>query len=295
MKTSFKILALAALSMGVMSAYAQDAVTLKRTYTNGAVEKYTLTSMINSSTDLSAMGQGEQTMVVDSTMDATFTYSGVKEDGSALVSFLYNNIKTKTEAEGPMGDQMASMGAQAPKEIKGTQKVDIFGRVTEVKTEGANAGMMGMMTGGQNAWDMLSFFVFPEKAVAVGGTWEFDMPTMGGMFPKGSKLTGKLVGPGEVGDKKTWNLEFSGKPKMTMDIGKMMSENPDAQASGMPPMNIVMEGDNAMKIKVSIDQTTGQVLSSEAVTETVAKVKLVDMGMEFPVTAQSISKMVLRK
>ena len=293
MTTSVKLVALAALLMGAVAVQAQDAVTFKRVYTNGAVEKYTLSSQMTSNTDLSSVGQESQSMDIDSSMDATFTYSAVKEDGSALINFLYNNIKIK--AEGPMAEMMGNMGDQTPKEIKGTQKIDIFGRITETKLEGATASMMGMMSGGSNAWDMFSFFVFPDKAVKIGDTWEFEMPTMGGMFPKGSKLNGKFVGAGEAGDKKTWNLEFTGKPKITMDIGKMMADNPNANANGMPPMNIVMEGDNAMKVKISVDQTTFQILSAETASETVAKVKLVDMGMEFPSTSQLISKLVLKK
>lgn len=293
MKTSVKLLALAALTMSAMAIQAQDAISFKRVYTNGAVEKYTVSSQMTSVTDLSSMGQGEQSMDIDTSMDAQFTYSAVKEDGSALLSFLYNNIKIK--AEGPMAEMMGQMGDQAPKEIKGTQKVDVFGRATETKLEGASANMMSMMSGGANAWDAFAFFILPDKPVKIGDTWDFEIPTMGGMFAKGSKLNGKFVGEGTLGEKKTWTLEFTGKPKMSMDIGKMMADNPNAQNSGMPPMNILMEGENAMKIKISVDQTTFQILSAETASETVAKVKLVDMGVEFPSTTQMVSKISLKK
>ncbi len=278
------------LCMGVVVAQAQE-VTIKRTYTEGATEKYTITSQMTSSTDMSSMGQGEMAMNIDSSMDAAYTYSAVKEDGSALLKFVYSNIKT--EMDGPMAEMMRG-GGQMPTEMKGSAKIDAFGKMTETKYEGAQAGMMAMMSGGSNAWDLISLFTYPSKPVKVGDTWESEIPTMGGMLAKGSKLTGKYIGDADFRDKKAWKLEFTGKPAMQMDIGKMMRENPGAAQEGMPEMNIMMEGTNGLKITVLVNQTNGQVLQVEVASDTVAKVKLVDMGMEFPVTGQAIAKMVLK-
>jgi hypothetical protein len=290
MKNSAKYLALATLCMGVAAAQAQE-VTIKRTYTEGATEKYTITSQMTSSTDMSSMGQGEMGMNIDSSMEATYTYTGVKEDGSALLKFVYSNIKT--QMDGPMAEMMRG-GGQTPTEVKGTAKIDALGRMTETKYEGVQAGMMAMMSGGSNAWDLIALFTYPSKPVKAGDTWDSELPSMGGMFPKGSKVVGTFVGEAAFRDKKAWKLEYTGKPTMQMDIGKMMRENPGAAEQGMPEMNIMMEGTNGLKITVLVNQENGQVLQVEVASDTNAKVKLVDMGMEFPVTGQAIAKMVLK-
>ncbi|MBL8059136.1 MAG: hypothetical protein JNK63_00300 [Chthonomonas sp.] len=299
MNRPLKLSVFALLLMGGSFAFAQETtqpanepVLFKRTFTNGLVEKYVVTSQISSNTDLSSVGQDVQSMNFDTSMDATYTYSNVKEDGSALLTFLFNNIKMK--AEGPMAEMMGQMGDQTPKEIKGTQTVNPFFKITNTKMETANSSMMQMM-GGNNISEIFAFVAFPTKAVAIGDTWEADVPSMGGMFEKGAKMTGKFVGAGEIGDKKVWNLQFTGKPKMTIDIGKMMAENPNQGESGMPPMNILMEGTTSMLIKVAVDQTTFQILSVDSASETDGKVKLVDMGMEFPSTGQQVSKIVVKK
>lgn len=291
MKTTTKMFALAVMTVGVVCAQAQE-VTLRRTFTEGQVEKFRIVSQISTSTDLSSMGQGEMSMDIDSSMDATYTFGKTDDKGNALLSFIFSNIETKME--GPMAEMMGSMGGQMPREIKGTGKMDAFGRIFDTKVEGASAGMMQMMTGGSNVWDVFAFVNLPEKPVAVGGSWEFEIPTMN-MFEKGSKLSGKLIGAGKVEDRDVWNLEFTGSPKMNMDIGKMMQENPAARDSGMPPMNMVMEGTSKMKITVSVDQKTGQLVSMSSAAESVAKVKLVDMGMEFPTSSQAVTRISLRK
>lgn len=297
MNRSIKLSVFACLLVGCNYAFAQDApaeqketVTFKRAYTNGLIEKYTVTGLTTSNTDLSSVGQDVQEMSFDTSMDATYTYSNVKEDGSALLSFVFNNIKIKTE--GPLAEMMNQNGDQTPKEIKGSQTVDPFFKATGTKLETAGSSMMQMM-GGSSLADIFGFVAFPTKPVAIGDTWEADVPSMDGMFEKGAKMTGKFVGAGEVDGKKVWNLQFTAKPKMTVDIGKKMAESPND--SGMPPMNIVMEGNTTILVKVAVDQTTFQVLTLDSAAESDGKVKLVDMGMEFPSTGQQVTKVVVKK
>lgn len=289
MKNSMRWMVLSLAVMSVMSAYAQDGVTLRRTFKNGDVEKYTINTIMNSVTDLSSMGQGEQSFSLTSKMDAAYTYSNVKEDGTASVAFLFNNIEMKID--GPMAEMMGG-GGQTPSEMKGSGTIDPFGKITGIKMEGNSANMMQMM-GGSSSADLFSFIQFPYQAIAVGGTWDFELPQMG-MFAKGSKLTGKLVGEIDFKGRKAWNLEFSGKPAMSMDIGRMMQDNPQAQDSGMPPMNIIMEGTNTIILKVVVDQKSGQVLSASSVSEMSAMVKLPEMGFEFPVSGDTTMTMTLR-
>lgn len=270
---SFSILAILA---GVVLAQAQDEVTLRRVYTAGAVDTYTVKSEVESTTDMTAMGQESMTMKMKSGYDFTITTKSVDKDGNGLLELLASNLDVKMDADGPMGEAMN--GAEMPKELKATAKGNPFSQFNELKMVGEKTAGMAMMTSGTNPLDAAAEVIFPKDPIKVGSTFEVDAKE-GGMYAKGSKFTGKLVGEAEVNGVKVWSLEYSGTPKMILDIGKAMAEG---NAEGMPPMNIMMEQVVTVKTKVSVAKDSGKIVSYSSVFTADGAVKLPDMGIEFP-------------
>lgn len=290
MKSSLKITFIA-LAMSVsMSAFAQDAIALKRTYTNGAVEKYTLTSNVTTSTDLSSMGQDVMEMAVNTSSDLTFTFSNPKEDGTVSLKFLLSNMNVKME--GPMAEMMSG-GQEMPKELGGTAKLDALYQVSDVKVDGGGGGAMAMMTGGMSPISIFQFFALPKDPVKVGDTWNFELKGME-MFEKNYKMTAKLVGEAKVQEIDAWQINVSGSPKMNLDLSKMMAEG-GGGAQGMGDMKMMLEGTTKTLTKVFLSKATGQIVMIDSAYESTAEVKLPDMGVSFPSNSQGISKLVIKK
>jgi|LakMenEpi03Aug12_release.lakeMendotaPanAssembly.Ray.scaffolds.fasta_scaffold300998_2 hypothetical protein len=277
---SFSILAILA---GVVLAQAQDEVTLRRVYTEGAVDKYTVKTQMESTTDMTAMGQESMTMKLTSGYDFTITTKSVDKEGNALLELLASNMDTKMDASGPMGEAMN--GADMPKELKASAKGSPFSVLTELKMLGERTAGMAMMTGGANPLDSTAEIIFPKDPIKVGATFEVEAKE-GGLYAKGAKFTGKLTGEAEVNGVKVWTLEYSGTPKMMMDIGKAMAEG---NAEGMPPMNIMLEQVVTIKTKVSVAKDSGKIVSYSSVYSSDGAVKLPDMGIEFPATSVGTS------
>lgn len=289
MKRSTALIATLALSMGAI-ATVQDTVTLTRTFTEGQTDKYSLSVKTDTTTDLSAMGQGEMQMTFDMSQIVSYTFSNVK-DGAADVKFKYSDIKMKLD--GPMAEMMGGAQDQMPKEMTGSFKMDKLGKITGFKMDNEQAaGMMAMFGGGSSQGDPMSFFAFPKDGVKIGDTFTMELPPMP-MFEKDkSKVTGKIVGEEKVMDMDAYKIEVTGDMKMNFDMGEAMRRS---GSSEMPQMNMVMTGDVKSKGTTYVEKATGRILVMESVTSTDGVVKLSDMGLEIPTKTTTITNMKLVK
>lgn len=288
MKTPLAIVATSLLAVGAV-ALTQDAVTFSRTFVKGSTDKYTVSMKMNTVTDLSAFGQASMELLMDVTNIAEYTYSDVDDKGTATVDILYKDMKVKVE--GPMAEMMGGT-PEVPSTLKGTAKMDKFGALSDVKMaqEAAGNPMMAMM-GGQQSMDSLSMFALPKEGVKVGEDFKVEFPKMP-MF-KSSDFKAKVVGSEVYNEKDAWKLTYDGTLVMDMDLSEMMKNAPDT--GGMPPMNMRMEGTTKMVMTVLIEKANGRVLSIESVSNSDAKVNMVDMGMSLPVKTDTINSFKLVK
>lgn len=284
MKKSIALIALAALAVAVPATLAQEKVTLKRTFTNGSKDVYKVTTKMNNVTDMSGMGMGSQEMLLDITMTNEYTYSDLKEDGTAKVDFLYKDIKVKVD--GPMAEMMGGQDG-VPTEMKGTGRMDAFGRFTEFKISDMPAQAMMMMGGGERSFDSFNMFSLPKGEVEIGKSFDVEMPKMPMM--ESAKFSGKIVGPAEYEGLSGWKAEYDGTMKMNMDLSEMMKDAPEA-----PPFKMTLEGDTKTKITCIIEKTSGRVLSMDVTAIGDMKVKIPDMSMELPVKSESVSTLRLK-
>lgn len=287
MKTPLAILATSFLAVGAV-AFTQDAVTFSRTFAKGSTDKYTVSMKMNTVTDLSAFGQPNMELLMDVTNIAEYTYKDVDEKGTATLDILYKDMKVKVE--GPMADMMGG-APEVPSTMKGTAKMDKHGVMSEVKMaqDAASNPMMAMM-GGQQSMDSLSMFALPKEGVKVGEEFKVEFPKMP-MF-KSADMKAKIIGSEVYSEKEAWKLTYDGTLMMDMDLSEMMKDAPD---TGMPQMNMRMEGTTKMVMTVLIEKANGRVLSIESVSNSDAKVNMVDMGMSLPVKTDVITSFKLVK
>ncbi len=279
MKKTLTLLAFASVSMGAF-ALVQDSLTFVRTYKDGAKDVYDVTVVTSSVTDLSSMGQGEQTMDVTVKQTAEYTYSDLKEDGTVTVTFKYKDIDYKME--GPMAEMMGG-GQEMPKEITGKAKLDKYGRMLEHKIDDQKVeGMMAMMGGSRNM-DPLSNFALPKEPVTIGSEFNVEMVDLP-MFEKGkTKITGKVIGKDTYKGISAYKIDSTGTMRMNMNLSEMMK-----QSGQEVPFNMTMEGDVKIKGTFWVEEGSNRLLKMDMATTTTANVNLSDMGMTLPVTTDTV-------
>lgn len=276
-KTLF-ILALATVALA-----AQDPVSLKRDLKPGK-DAYTVKTVVKQVVQL-PNGMGEQEMTINTSMDQSIEIKSVGADGYAEIETVASNVKT--EMDGPM----AGMMGQAPPtgDIKTTYKQDAFGRVKDMKVEGAPGGMGAMMDPSSMA-QMNSLFV-PEKPVAVGEEWKVELPKSPVFGNTQQTLTAKFLGEREWEGQRVWVVSTSGPIQMEMDLSQMMS-GPDNPMAGM---KMLMKGTIDMKSEVFLEKGTGRTLYTVADATNKMKMEMPDMGMTIDINGTTKSTTTIKK
>ena len=174
---------LSLLGFAALAVAGGDPVTLRLSLDKPFTQNYLVETKMVQQIDLSAAGQGEQEMVMNTSMLYKYDVAKAAEDGKADMKTTVSDIKV--EMEGGQG----APGMDMPKEIVMKGKVDNLGKMYEMKVEGQVnpqiEAMMGSATNGTNT------LVFPDKPVNVGDTWKFKMPAT--KYTKESELTATFV------------------------------------------------------------------------------------------------------
>ena len=280
-----RTLALGLFAAASLVVIAQEAMTLRRTFTEGQVDVYEVATNIAQTVDTSAFGGPPQDMNIDTSMKLAYVTGKVNaEKGTAAMKVTVKDIEFKMD--GPMG-QMPGMG-EMPKEYTITGILNARNQMSDIKIEGLPAAM-AMMTNQQTTQQMNSMS-FPEGPIAVGGTWKYEFPdteAFKGMTPN---ITAKFVGEKEWEGLKALDISFVGTIDMKMDPSAMGGEMPGG-------MKMMIVGTMDMKGSVLIEKGTGRLLFSESVGTSNLKLEMTDMGTTLPMTGKSTSimKLVVKK
>ena len=136
---------LSLLGFAALAVAGGDPVTLRLSLDKPFTQNYLVETKMVQQIDLSAAGQGEQEMVMNTSMLYKYDVAKAAEDGKADMKTTVSDIKV--EMEGGQG----APGMDMPKEIVMKGKVDNLGKMYEMKVEGQVnpqiEAMMGRMQG----------------------------------------------------------------------------------------------------------------------------------------------------
>jgi hypothetical protein len=275
-KTLF-ILVLASVALA-----AQDPVSLKRDLKPGK-DSYTVKTVVKQVVQL-PNGMGEQEMTINTSMDQSIEIKSVDAEGYAEVESIASNVKT--EMDGPM----AGMMGQAPTgDIKTTYKQDAFGRVKDMKVQGAPGGM-GALMDPSSLVQMNALFV-PEKPVAVGEEWKVELPKNPVFGNTPQTLTARFLGEREWEGQKVWVVSTSGPIQLEMDLSQMMSGSDNPMAG----MKIIMRGTIDVKSEVFLEKGTGRTLYTVSNATNKMRMEIPDMGMSLDINGTTQSTSTIKK
>lgn len=285
-KIVFATVSAVALS-AIAFAFVQDEFLLRRTLTEGDKDTYKVTTkvvqtMTPTDPKAGAMVGGETRFEMSMGLDMASTITKLAEDKkSAAFDLNFSNIVYDFGS-------MAGMVPQdsLPKAMKANGKIDVRGRVLEMKMP----EMLGVLGGGGNmAGPMM--VELPEKAVKIGDTWEMDIPTADMLGAKGAKMTAKLVAIEDYETIPAVVIELTASMPIDADLGEA------AQASGAPPMKMLAKGKFEMKGKAYVQKSNGRTLKMDLNFDTTSRVNMPDVGIEFDTTGHGTSsvKIVLGK
>ncbi len=264
----------------------QETYTLRRTYTEGAKDIYKIASSTDSVVDASAFGGGNQNMKTTSSMTLAFNYVKVdKEKANADVTIDVSDVEFDMDSE--MG-KPPGMG-DAPKTFKVTGKMNAFGAFSDIKIEGLDPQIMQFMSSAVSAFS--NSVIFPEKAVAIGDTWEIKAPKNKVFGDTESKLTAKLLSLKDADGVKCYEIKVTGPVEMKMDPSEM------AKDSGKEPtgMRMVITGHFDVDSVVLIEKDSGRLHQVDTQAKSDMKVELADMGASIPIKGTSSTIVKLSK
>lgn len=227
-------LILAAFSALAIAGQTSTPVTLRRTFKQGAVEKYT--TVVTNESESSPVP-----MDFKVTTETQRTYNKVDDKGA---EYAVESLSIKVEPEtGTPPSKSHATGHISPRGIVSNQVVT---------TDGAPSGAMAMMTAatqGENPDGV----VLPEKAVKPGDTWTF---TPGGM--KAMNAEGDYVftfrGEKELDGKAYWYITGTGSFNMKGNAGGDLTDAASVAKS--------MKGTIEQTIEAYLDKTDLSVVKS---------------------------------
>lgn len=272
-----------------MAATTQDAVTLRRALSEGTTDVYRIQSVSDFSLEL----PGQEPMGMKSDMSATYTMKIGKVDaekGVADLEAVTSDIELKIES--PMG---GGDGAEPPKEIRTTGKIDSLGRQTEMKIQGVTGEMLMVM--GASSMTGESFFTFPEKAVKAGDTWEVLTPKVPMLGNKEHKLTAKFVGEEAYESVKAMKVTVTGTIPMDVNIAEMIKQMGAEDPTGgmMDSLQPMLRGNIAVVSTALLDKATGRALSIETTMDLKTRMEVGGGSMTANAPGKAKTTMKLKK
>lgn len=278
MKT--KSLALvAAGAMLVMLAIAQSGgILLRRELKENASDSYKLKIVANQTIDMGGMQ-----MPIDVTTTADLGLNTLKvsnEKKEADLEVKLTNLKLD------MGD-MAGMGGmmpELPKEVVSTGVIDARNRIkmNPPKPSGGQQGnmmaMVGMMSGGFGDPVGILSFEFPEKALAVGESWEVVLPKNPMTGNTETKLNAKLVAEKDHNGVAAYEILISGKVPYKVDTAELAKSNPDV-AGAFGGMAMLISGSADISTSAIVAKGSGKTLAIDSTVKSNSVVEMPSQGM----------------
>ncbi|MCW5943915.1 MAG: hypothetical protein KIS66_16920 [Fimbriimonadaceae bacterium] len=257
-----KPLASAALLLLALAACAvQDAVSLRLKLDGDQKSVYKIVSKMVQNT---TTPMGDMEMKIDTSMTLAMETGKAGEDGKAPLKMTASDIKMKLDSPMPVGEMPEI------KDIVTTAKINGLGVVSDLKAEGVGAQMAQMLGSQQSSY----FVVFPEKALAIGDSWEYKIPAMESFGIKESVMSAKLLKLADYKGKPAYQVSVKGKILMEGDPSKM------AGAMGAEvPFQMKVKGTTGMDMILWVDPQTGRTFKMESTMDNDQQIEIIDMNM----------------
>lgn len=281
MTRTTRIAILAGVLISAVAFAAQDAMTIKRSLTEGATETYKMEASLT--TNL-VTPMGPQDMAAETA--ATVAVKVGKVDNSA------NNADveaTTTIQKLQLPEMMGGGGDQKlpdPATLKG--KLDTKGRLKLTSDQPENVLMTALS--GMNMASMVGLVLeLPDKAVKVGDTWTVTVPA-NTIMKTDQTVTAKLVG----------NKEMDGTSALEVSVtGTLNTEIAD----GTMPESVPTVGGQPFTLKGTVDvtgtgfinPTTGQTLKLDLGFKGKQTITLTTLGLEVQAESELKTKSTLQK
>lgn len=253
-----------------------DPITLKLSLDKPFTQNYLVESKMVQQIDLSAAGQGEQEMVMNTSMLYKYDVEKAGEDGKAGMKTTVSDIKVDMEG------MPAGQASEMPKEIVMKGKIDSLGKMYEMKMEGQVnpqvEAMMGSATNGANS------LIFPDKPVKVGDTWKYKIP--GTKYTKEAELTATLVETKTDGGV-IHKIKVTGAVPTETKIGA-----DDANSAGQ---SMTIKGVSNMVMNYDVDGATGWTKSMSGNIQTESTIEIESVGMSIKMKGAGTVKMTVPK
>lgn len=277
-----KTLILAALAASFVLA-PQQGTLLRHELKENTTETYKVATVIKQTMTIPSMG--DQDVDMKSSMNYAVKINKVDATtGLAQVDTIFSDMKT--EADGMVGQMMQGEQDQAPKEIKTTGTLDARNRFTVTKKPASSSAQM--MLEQLNPTSSIVFIELPEKAVAVGDTWTFDLPKSPLFGKDQQKLTAKLTGERD-GD---WVVAITGTIKLDADLTEIMKNMPNNPLGGA---QTTLTGTAALKGEALIDKASGKMMSYVVDATSKTTVNLPEQGINIDTAGTVKTVMTLQK
>lgn len=270
----------ACLSLALLPLFApaDEGVLLRLKLAEGMKSLYSVKFQSQQTMTNDMMGSDQQ-ISYDGSMKIAYLFS--KFDKEKNVADLTMNVTDlKLEFGGAAAMAQAMMG-DIPSSYTVNAKIDDRNRVSGSKVEGLSGQARIMLAQATEGMQALASVPFPEKAVAIGDTWEMALPASP-WWGQRQKLTVKLIGESKALDMPAYEISIEGVLDVDTDIGKAMQEA-GADAGPMGDMKILMKSKIEVGSKAFVCKETGALIQLTSKMDSKGNIELPDMGMTIDV------------
>jgi hypothetical protein len=278
MKTT-RVLLAAFVATVFLSGFTQGGITLRRTLTEGDVDKYTFEILSSQLVYSDMMGSEMPIEITTSGKVAIKTGKVDEEKQEANVEIHVTDLKYDL---GMVGGMMGD--AELPREMKFTGKMNQFGEITNVNSVGGAqpggmaGGMMMMFGGGASANMMFPSIKFPEKSLRIGDTWEIPIPANPMLGVGDEKMTATIESQREEAGVPIYVIRVTAKHPTNVDMARAMEAQGGAGGNEMAGMlaNMKISGSMDSITVVWVERESGRIIKQETLQKTKQKI---DGGM----------------
>ncbi len=165
----------------------------------------------------------------------------------------------KMDVVGPMADIMGANKDQLLKASTVNGKLDIRNRFTldpKAKID------VHALLNGTLANTVVGLFVqFSDQPVKVTDAWDMVIPKGPLTYPEDQKLQVKLMDDTLIGGRSVYVLSLTGSLKSSIDVSKVLEDNPDPLLSIFQTMGVTTKGTIDVDGEVIVDKATGQTVT----------------------------------
>lgn len=261
----------------------QQGTLLRHELKENTTETYKVATVIKQTMTIPSVG--DQDVDMKSTMNYAVKINKIDPaTGVAQVDTVVSDMKT--EADGMIGEMMQGAQNDAPKEIKTTGTLDGRNRFTATKKPANSSAQMILEQ--LNPTSSIVFIELPDKAVAVGDSWTFDLPKSPLFGKDQQKLTAKLTGERDG----AWVVSVTGTIQLDADLTEIMKNMPNNPMAGTQTN---LKGGATLKGEALLDKMSGKMTSYVIDATSKSTVSFAEQGISIDTAGTIKTVMTLQK